>query len=175
MNVNFVKKSNDIVLNDSGRKVKITEEIINLFKRYRQVEKEPEAGGILIGRENAGNTNLVIDFITEPMPEDQRYRYKFLRKDTGHINFFQKLYSENEGIYRYIGEWHTHSENIPHYSFIDSYNWKRIGKEMKSKQQYHIIVGIQEIGIWEYDAVIKEITQMDSIKWEEVFRSENIH
>ena len=46
---------------------------------------------------------------------------------------------------------------------------------MKSKQQYHIIVGIQEIGIWEYDAVIKEITQMDSIKWEEVFRSENMH
>lgn len=165
-----------MLIQNENRKIKLCNNTLQIMKNYIQKERRDcEAGGILIGRENAGNTNLVIDFITEPMPEDQRYRYKLLRKDTGHINFFQKLYSENEGIYRYIGEWHTHSENIPHYSFIDSYNWKRIGKEMKSKQQYHIIVGIQEIGIWEYDAVIKEITQMDSIKWEEVFRSENMH
>ena len=77
MNVNFVKKSNDIVLNDSGRKVKITEEIINLFKRYRQVEKEPEAGGILIGREDKNNGNLIIEYATYPMGKDIRKKYRF--------------------------------------------------------------------------------------------------
>lgn len=135
--------------------------------------KACEAGGILIGRENAGNTNLVIEYITEPMSKDKRSRYRFLRQDTGHIDFFEKLYNENEGIYGYIGEWHTHPENIPHYSFIDSNNWRRIGKKIKSEKQYHLIVGIQEIGIWEYDMITKKIVKLDSIKWRDILENEN--
>ena len=42
MDVNFVKKTNEITLNDSGRKIKITEEILSIFEKYRQVGKKTE-------------------------------------------------------------------------------------------------------------------------------------
>ena len=99
------------------------------------------------------------------MTADQRSRSRFLRKDKRHLDFFKKLYEENEGVYGYMGEWHTHPEIIPQYSFIDSNNWKKIGKEMNGGIQYHIIAGIQEVGIWEYNAVQKRITKICSIDW----------
>ena len=146
------------------------------MEKYIQRENTScEAGGLLIGRENSGNTNLVIEFVTEPMLKDQRSRCRFLRKDIGHVHFFEKLYKENEGIYGYIGEWHTHPENIPHYSIIDSKNWRKIGKKMKGGKQYHVIVGIQEIGIWKYDSVTKKIIQVDSVKWERILGNEKTY
>lgn len=163
-----------MVVQNENRKIKICNSTLLIMKKYLQKKnRDYEAGGILIGRENAGNTNLVIEYITEPMSKDKRCRHKFLRQDIGHIDFFEKLYNENEGIYAYIGEWHTHPEKIPHYSFIDANNWRRIGKKMKSEKQYHVIVGIQEIGIWEYDMITKKIVQIDSIKWEDLLENEN--
>ena len=44
---------------------------------------------------------------------------------------------------------------------------------MKSEKQYHVIVVIQEIGIWEYDMITKKIVQIDSIKWEDLLENEN--
>lgn len=71
-----------MLIQNENRKIKLCNNTLQIMKNYIQKERRDcEAGGILIGRENAGNTNLIIDFITEPMPEDQRYRYKFLRKD----------------------------------------------------------------------------------------------
>ena len=77
MSVNFVENSNDIVFNDSVRKIKITENITNLFKQYIQDGKEPESGGILIGREDKNNGNLIIEYATYPMKKDIRKRYRF--------------------------------------------------------------------------------------------------
>lgn len=160
-----------MVIENDNRKIKFCDNILEIMQKYIQVtRKSPEAGGILIGRENYGNTNLVIEFITEPMTLDKRSRCRFLRKDTGHLEFFEKLYEENAGVYGYMGEWHTHPENIPHYSAMDSSNWKKIGKEMNGGKQYHIIAGIQEMGIWEYNADEKKITQIDSIDWKRILK-----
>lgn len=156
-----------MVVQIDNRKLKFCNNVLQIMRKYIQRESDScEAGGILIGRENAGNTNLVIEFVTEPMPKDRRNRCGFLRKDIGHKVFFEKLHKQNKGIYGYIGEWHTHPEPIPHYSSIDSKNWHKIGKKMKTAKQYHVIVGIQEIGIWEYDTTTKQIVQVDSVKWE---------
>lgn len=164
-----------MVIRDDNRKLKFCNSTLQIMKKYIQRENQScEAGGILIGRENVGNTNLIIEFVTEPMRQDQRSRCGFLRKDIGHIYFFEKLYKENDGIYRYIGEWHTHPENVPYYSSIDSENWGKIGEKMKTEKQYHVIVGIQEVGIWEYDTVTKKITQINSVKWERIFDDEKI-
>lgn len=162
-----------MVIQDDNRKIKFCSNTVLVMRKYIQREnKYSEAGGILIGRENAGNTNLVIEFITEPMLKDQRSRCMFLRKDTGHIHFFEKLYKENRGIYGYIGEWHTHPENVPHYSFIDSKNWRKIGKKMRIGKQYHVIVGIEKVGIWKYDTITKKIMQVDSVEWERILENE---
>ena len=167
--VSFAGKN--MVIEYDNRKIKFCDNILQIMRKYIQViRKSCEAGGILIGRENCGNSNLIIEFITEPMALDKRSRYRFLRKDTGHLDFFNKLYEENSGVYGYMGEWHTHPENIPHYSFIDSNNWKRIGEEMNGGIQYHIIAGIQQVGIWEYNADNKKITQICSIEWTRILK-----
>lgn len=158
-----------MVIKNGNRKLKLCDNTLYIMKKYIQFNKSDcEAGGILIGRENSGNENFIIEFITEPMGLDKRERYRYLRKDKGHIEFYQDLYKKNNGIYAYIGEWHTHPENIPNYSCIDAINWKKIGKTMNGGVQYHLIVGIQEVGIWEYTNHIKVIKKISSIKWKRI-------
>lgn len=41
---------------------------------------------------------------------------------------------------------------------------------MKGGIQYHIIAGIQEVGIWEYNAVQKRITRICSIDWKGILK-----
>lgn len=148
MNANFVREYNDIVLNDTGRKIKITKEIIKVLNKYRQVNKELEAGGILIGREDKSNGNLIIEYATYPMEKDIRKRDRFYRKDEGHINYYNKIYEENNGIYAYVGEWHTHPEKEPTPSIIDKNNWKKILNRKGEGELFNIIVGIEKIRIW---------------------------
>lgn len=162
-----------MVIENDSRRIKFSSNTLQVMKKYIQNDDSYESGGILIGRENSGNTNLIIEFITEPMSGDKSSRCRFFRKDIRHIQFFKKIYEESEGIYRYIGEWHTHPEIIPHYSSIDLKNWEKIGKEIKVRNQYHVIVGIQELGIWEYDTTIKKVTQIDSVNWRKVLDNEN--
>lgn len=157
MNVNFAIKSNNIILNDSERKVKITEEVINLFNRYKQNGKECEAGGILIGREDKNNGNLIIEYATYPLEKDIRKRYRFYRKDKGHIDYYNKIYKENNGIYAYIGEWHTHPEKFPTPSLIDKKNWKKIWNKKGNGDLFNIIVGTKEIRIWKCNLKIERI------------------
>ena len=83
------------------------------------------------------------------MVKDIQRRTRFIRKDVGHILFYEKLYKENNGIYRYIGEWHTHPENIPQYSFLDKDNWKKIfRKDRNADMQYHLIAGVEAVRVW---------------------------
>lgn len=148
MDVNFAKKNNGITLNDSGRKIKITEEILNLFERYRQVGKKTEAGGILIGREDKDTHNLIIEYATFPLKEDIRKSFRFYRKDKGHLDFYNKIYNENNGIYAYVGEWHTHPEKFPTPSLIDKNNWKKIWYKKGNGDLFNVIVGTEEIRVW---------------------------
>ena len=157
MNVNFVKEIDKIVLMDSGRKLKFTEGIIKIFENYRQVGKEPEAGGILIGREDKNNGNIIIEYATSPMENDVRKRYRFYRKDEGHIDYYNKIYKESNEIYAYIGEWHTHPEEFPTPSLIDKKNWKKIWNKKNNGDLFNVIVGTKEIRIWKCNLKIERI------------------
>ncbi len=142
-----------IVIELIDKKIKIDDNVVDLIVKYKQLNRRDyEAGGILIGRENKESGNLIIDYATEPYDKDERTRTSFIRKDKKHIDFYNKLYEEHNGIYAYMGEWHSHPEDFPNYSTIDINNWKRISKinENKEKLYYHIIVGNKSTGIWEY-------------------------
>ena len=145
-----MNSSHEIVFLDEKRVVKITNTIVDLIWNKRQILSGcPASGGILFGRENIANDNLIIDFATYPMPKDIQKRFRFIRKDRDHLEFYQNLYNENNGIYRYVGEWHTHPENVPEYSIIDKQNWKRIFKNNQNNEiQYHLIAGIEGGRIW---------------------------
>lgn len=139
--------------------IKIETSVIDLINSFRQFKlTDCEAGGILIGRENKETGNIIIEYATEPYDKDRMTRTSFHRKDKKHINMYNQLYKENNGIYAYIGEWHTHPEDFPNYSYTDIKNWTKISNINKDKNKvyYHIIVGRKEIRIWEYRFDSKE-------------------
>ena len=72
-------------------------------------------------------------------------------------------------IYCYIGEWHTHDEDLPNYSRLDLKNWKKIMKESPGNiEHFHIIVGSKAIRIWKFGKLLKDPDLIKTIYWEDV-------
>ena len=163
-----MERVHDMVFDYQDRQIKICTQVLDTIAKYRQSDSgDSEAGGVLIGRENISNDNLIIEFATEPMPGDKRHRHRFYRKDKGHINFYQNLYNNDCGIYAYVGEWHTHPEAFPSYSRIDSANWKRIGENAGfDSTQIHIIAGYSALRLWMYSCSKSIAKELVTIKWE---------
>lgn len=65
-----------MVIEDGTRKIKIDNRVLDRIHLFCQMEKGmPEAGGILAGRQNISNNNLIIEHHTEPMYGDYQTRY----------------------------------------------------------------------------------------------------
>lgn len=156
-----------MIIKDGTRVIKLKDDIIQRIHFFRQNEcKSPEAGGILAGRENISNENLIIEYMTEPMHGDFQSRTRFDRKDTDHIAYFENIYKQNDGTVGYIGEWHTHPENVPHYSAQDLKNWKNIQRQFSGqKQQYHLIAGRKVFTIWKVQKASLFPKKIAEIPW----------
>lgn len=150
--------------------IKICSSVLEVMERYIQYGvKSLEAGGVLIGKENISNNNIIIKYITEPYVGDKRKYSRFIRKDKKHIDIFKEIYKSSNGIYRYIGEWHTHNEGVPNYSYMDLKNWRKITKESpESTENYHIIVGSKAIRIWKLTKSLKNPVLIETIYWKDV-------
>jgi len=158
-----------MVFDYDKRQIKICDNVLDVIKKYRQYDrKSSEAGGVLVGRENISNNNLIIEFATEPLPNDKRSRSRFCRKDNGHTVFYQNMYRSNCGIYVYIGEWHTHPEAYPSYSFHDLSNWGRIGKNAGcASAQLHMIAGYSALRMWKFSYSSRSISDVITLCWNE--------
>lgn len=158
-----------MVIDLENRKIKICNEILKIMYEYIQwTNDSTEAGGIILGRENLGNDNLIFEFITKPKKKDVRTKTRFIRKAPEHIEYYKRLYNEYDAIYAYFGEWHTHPEDIPHYSIIDLNNWKKISKDDPKGMQYHIIVGRKQVRIWEMKRKCLVPRLVYEVKWDEI-------
>lgn len=158
-----------MVVKDKDRKIKICNEILKTMYCYVQKEgKDNEAGGIIVGRENTDNNNVILEYVTVPMKHDVRTRIRYDRKDKEHLDYYKKLYNENEGIYAYYGEWHTHPEDSPRYSKADLNNWKKIARKDVKNFQYHIIVGRKQIIIWKMGIGYLLPQFVGEISWDEI-------
>jgi len=155
---------------DQNISIKICFSIISIMKQYIQNGLfSLEAGGILIGKENISNNDLIVKYLTVPYKKDKRKHCRFLRQDNQHIRFFEKIYNEHDEVYRYIGEWHTHDENIPMYSKMDLNNWKKIYKDAPEDiNHYHIIVGRKAFRIWKVNNYFDKPQIVKTIYWEDV-------
>lgn len=164
----YVDKSAIIKCKD--RQIKICNGILSAMSCYIQKTKDSfEAGGVLIGRENLSDNNLIIEYATEPMINDKRSRNRFYRKDNGHIDFYTNLYNRNHGVYTYVGEWHTHPEDFPNPSIIDLNNWKKLAKDSNCNIKHiHIIVGCKAIKLWEVSYSDKKVIELATLFWEDV-------
>ena len=136
----------------SSGAVKLSARASEVFHRY--VQRRPgdtEAGGIMLGRLILNSDDIVIDEATEPQVEDRRSRFFFWRSNKPAQRRVQQAWSESEGTQVYLGEWHTHPEDIPSPSAVDIDNWKTILRKSRYEQGFlfFAIVGRRAIRIWE--------------------------
>lgn len=159
-----------MIIIDENVNIKISQIVLCHMRNYIQEGKfSIEAGGILVGKENLSNSDLIIKYLTLPQKKDKRSHYKFIRKDNQHIKIFNKIFRKYGEVYRYIGEWHTHAENIPMYSKLDLENWMKIYKNAPEDViHYHIIVGSKAFRLWKVSDSFSEPQMVGTVLWEDV-------
>lgn len=152
-----------VIIANLGYKIKIKDEVIEIIKSYKQIDKKDyEAGGILIGYETL-NGDIIIEYATKPYEEDKRSRVSFDRIDKSHNRILKSIWENQGNIHIYIGEWHTHPEHYPNYSSQDKKNWIQIAANMNKEKFIHVIVGNSEIGIWQYTKNDKKILKIGEV------------
>jgi len=83
------------------------------MRHYVQdVPTKPEAGGVLLGRHILETGDIIVDLITEPMPSDRQGRFRFFRARRPHQAAIDRAWRASGGTYTYLGEWHTHPEQL---------------------------------------------------------------
>jgi integrative and conjugative element protein (TIGR02256 family) len=135
---------------DGGR-LKIGMSAYDMMRRYIQDKPGmPEAGGILLGRYIIDAHDVVIDRVTVPLPGDRRSRFRFTRCDKEHQRIADRAWNRSHRTCTYLGEWHTHPEAVPHPSGVDQNDWRRkLREDRYAESLFFIIVGINEVRIWE--------------------------
>lgn len=118
-----------------------------------------EIGGILVGAYDAESGGLYLTDMSFPCAGDQQSRFRFFRKSNGHQELMDYLWEESNHTKAYLGEWHTHDQEIPVPSATDKNTWKRIAKRNNNFYEcYFMIIGRQEFIVWAVsDSTIIEI------------------
>jgi integrative and conjugative element protein (TIGR02256 family) len=120
-------------------------EVLAVFEKHIQREADnQEGGGLLLGE--VRGEHLSITQATIPTAHDKRMRYFFERMPLGHADIAQKLWNKSRGTTRYLGEWHTHPQDVPTPSSIDRSEWCRMANERKDRRPFlAVIVGRSDL------------------------------
>lgn len=106
----------------------IPSNIYNTIEFYKHNLPNLESGGIVLGRISP-NQHIIVDELTSPTSKDKRGFY-FFERDRGNAQkIINKRWKESNGEQIYLGEWHTHNENIPKPSKRD---YEMIKNQLKS-------------------------------------------
>ncbi|MDO9335664.1 MAG: Mov34/MPN/PAD-1 family protein [Caulobacter sp.] len=95
-----------------------------------------EAGGILLGSYKRRCIHVVD--ATTPQKCDSASRYSFSRDAAGHREIAQHAWQQSSGTTTYVGEWHSHPEQLPTPSTIDLDDWRRVMREQKRPMAFII-------------------------------------
>lgn len=124
---------------DKRSLVNFDDKVLDVFRQHIQrMGSHAEAGGLLLGEVRGRHLNLV--GATFPTVHDLRSRYSFERLPQGHAEVALKIWSDSRGTVRYLGEWHTHPQDLPTPSRIDRSEWKRLASERKDKRPFLAVV-----------------------------------
>ena len=149
--------------NVKGGLLKIGEEAFLQMRSYAQDDrKKPEAGGVLLGRFVVDTADVIVDQVTAPMPGDKRSRRRFYRDARKHQAIIDLQWSRSKHRCNYLGGWHTHPEPVPTPSNTDTRDWKRALRlnQFDNATLYFVIVGTQEVRVWEGDRGARLITEL---------------
>lgn len=57
-----------IVTESKNRKIKICDQILEeIYSQIQKNDYDPEKGGIIVGRENLNNENIILEYISKPL------------------------------------------------------------------------------------------------------------
>lgn len=119
--------------------------VIDKFNKYKQVNNQNEACGILIGTHSVDESKITITFATEPDSNDKRSRFAFKIKSKKHNKTLQNRFSKSGNREVYLGTWHTHPEDHPTPSKCDNDDWLKQYSNNKDlfEVMLFVIVGIK--------------------------------
>lgn len=132
--------------------VSLSPQVVQILKRYRQVSGDAsEAGGVLLGRLIRDARDVVVDGASEPDGKDQRFRFAFRRGRRPAQAIVDRAWRGSGGTCNYLGEWHTHPQDVAYPSELDRCEWTRVAREARYEQGelLFIIVGRVEVRCWQ--------------------------
>lgn len=130
----------DWTLPDGSVLLNFSDDVRGVFERSVQVGELPESGGVLLG--TVHERGMLVTVATTPTPLDRQLRYLFERLPFGHRAVAKRLWHSTGGTTRYIGEWHTHPQDIPTPSAIDLEEWRKLANVRADKRPLlAVIVG----------------------------------
>lgn len=124
--------------------VVITPEVADIFISYRQLEySSHESAGVIIGERR--DIHMVIRMVSEPGHSDIRNRFMVNRVSMHHQQAVDDAFNKSKGAWQYLGEWHTHPEDVPKPSRTDYSSWQK--HLVSSEPLILIIVGRTDIWV----------------------------
>lgn len=141
-----------VYVRPGGGKLAVGAEAQRVFDQYRQTKaRDNEAGGVLVGRLILDSKDVIIDKASEPSCWDRRTRFRFLRRARPAQKVVSKAWQASGGTQNYLGEWHSHPEDVPNPSGVDLDDWQRVVSRSSFEQDalFFIIVGRVETRAWE--------------------------
>ncbi|WP_024617202.1 Mov34/MPN/PAD-1 family protein [Pseudomonas kilonensis] len=126
--------------------VYFSQNVVEVLESHLQSDSGTEAGGILLG--HVRGQHLEVLEASEPTNQDRRLRYFFERMIHGHKSLADRRWQESNGLVRYIGEWHTHPQEIPSPSSIDLNEWQVLAQDRIDRRPLlAVIVGRQNLHV----------------------------
>ena len=135
-------------INTHAFDIEISESVILAMKSYRQFSGN-ELGGILLGSV-INNKKIRINKISPPLMVDSS-TCSVIRDAEKSNAFIKQEFEESNHTRIYVGEWHTHPENIPTSSTADRLSIKQIycDSQIVLNIVLMAIIGREEI-YWSY-------------------------
>jgi integrative and conjugative element protein (TIGR02256 family) len=152
----------------TGGRVHLAGPAVEKLLVHRQLQdSSPEAGGVMLGRLILGTSDVIVDAVTGPFTEDKYSRVTFFRSRRRAQQVVDETWHTSRGTKIYLGEWHTHPEDIPSPSSQDLRNWRKICEAAVYEQKLllFLIAGRVSFRIWELSRGVspEEIICVDSI------------
>lgn len=123
--------------------VVISTEVANILVSYRQLsDSSQESAGVLIGERRG--VHIVIKMLSEPSRWDIRSRFMVDRVSKHHQRAVDSAFEKSNGEWHYLGEWHTHPEDVPKPSMTDYNSWH---KNLKSSYPLILII-VGQTNFW---------------------------
>ncbi|EKO3438041.1 Mov34/MPN/PAD-1 family protein [Vibrio fluvialis] len=132
---------------ENGTLILLQDEVLQVLNSSKQMSREhQEAGGILIGEYRGTNINVVR--ATEPSKGDIRSRFRFFRRSLCHQLVASQMWFNSNKTQTFVGDWHSHPEDHPTPSAIDTVDWQR---KLPNRKMIVIIQGrvSRWYGIWD--------------------------